>query len=122
GALALAYGKKIEYSGPVYDHMKVEGDKVVLSFKHLGGGLEAKDGPLTGFTIAGKDRDFVEAQAEIHGDKVVVRSSKVHHPVAVRFGWARYPTLNLWNKAGLPASPFRTDDFPISTGPKEDRS
>jgi sialate O-acetylesterase len=117
-ALALAHHRKIEYSGPVYDGMKVEGDKVELSFKHVGSGLEAKGGRLEGFTIAGKDRKFVNAEAEARGDKVIVWSPQVREPVAVRYGWANYPVVNLYNKQGLPASPFRTDDFPILTGPK----
>src|SRR5262245_14894587 len=114
-ARGLAYGEKIEYSGPAYDQMKVEGGKIVLSFKHTGGGLVAKGGRLTGFTIAGRDRRFVNAEAKIDGDTVIVWSAKVPHPVAVRFGWADYPVVNLWNGAGLPASPFKTDDFPWTT-------
>jgi sialate O-acetylesterase len=108
-ARALAYGEKIEYSGPVFDRMEVQGDKAILSFTHVGAGLEAKGGALTGFTIAGEDKKFVNAEAEIQGDKVIVHSAKVARPVAARFGWANYPVVNLWNKDGLPASPFRTD-------------
>jgi sialate O-acetylesterase len=111
-AEVIAYGKKIEHSGPVYDKMTVDGNKAVLTFTHLGGGLEAKDGALTGFTVAGEDKVFHAAEAEIKGDTIVVSSKDVAKPVAVRFGWANYPTVNLWNKAGLPASPFRTDDWP----------
>jgi sialate O-acetylesterase len=118
-ARALAYGEKIEYSGPLYDSMKIEGNKAVLSFTHLGKGLEVKGETLTGFTIAGEDKQFHNAQAEIKGDKVVVWSDKVAAPVAVRFGWANYPVVNLWNKDGLPASPFRTDDFPKAAPPKK---
>jgi sialate O-acetylesterase len=117
-ARALAYGQKIEYSGPVYDSMKVDGDKVVLSFKHVGGGLVAKGGALSGFTIAGEDKKFVNAEAKIEGDKIVVTASGVTKPVAVRYGWANFPVVNLENKEGIPASPFRTDDFPMLTGPK----
>jgi sialate O-acetylesterase len=117
-ARALAYGQKIEYSGPVYDSMKVDGDKVVLSFKHVGGGLVAKGGTLTGFSIASEDKKFVNAEAKIEGDKVIVSASGVTKPVAVRYGWANYPVVNLENKEGIPASPFRTDDFPMLTGPK----
>jgi sialate O-acetylesterase len=111
-AEAIAYGKKVEYSGPEFDKMAVDGNKAVLTFKHLGGGLEAKDGALTGFTVAGEDKEFHPAEAEIKGDTVVVSSKDVDKPVAVRYGWANYPAVNLWNKAGLPASPFRTDDWP----------
>jgi sialate O-acetylesterase len=108
-ARAIAYKEKIEYSGPVYDSIKVKGTEAVLSFKHLGGGLVAKDGDLKGFTIAGADGSFVPATAKIDGDKVVVRSPSVSKPAAVRYGWANTPDANLWNKADLPASPFRTD-------------
>jgi sialate O-acetylesterase len=114
-ALAIAYRKPIVYSGPVYESMKIDGDRVILSFKHTGGGLVAQGGALTGFTIAGEDRKFVNAQAEIRGNKVAVWSQQVPRPVAVRFGWANYPVVNLYNAEGLPASPFRTDDFPITT-------
>ena len=95
--------------------MTVEGEKAVLKFKHVGGGLATKDGALHGFAIAGDDRKFTNAQAEIRGNEVVVWSPKVSRPVAVRYGWADYPLGNLWNKDGLPASPFRTDDFPPVT-------
>ncbi len=117
-ARALAYGEKIEYSGPIYKSMKQDGNKIVLSFTHLGGGLVAKDGALKGFTIAGKDRKFVNADAQIQGDTVVVSSPQVTEPEAVRFGWADCPVVNLWNKADLPASPFRTDDWPMVTAGK----
>jgi sialate O-acetylesterase len=117
-ARAIAYGEKLVFSGPQYDSMRVEGNKVHLRFKHVGGGLVAKEGPLTGFTICSKDRKFVKAEAEIQGEEVVVWSKEVNEPVAVRFGWANYPVVNLWNKDGLPASPFRTDDFPGLTWPK----
>jgi sialate O-acetylesterase len=115
-ALAIAYGRPVAYSGPVYESIKVEGGKAILTFKHVGGGLVAKDGPLNGFAIAGDDRKFTNAQAEIHGSEVIAWSPKISRPVAVRYGWANYPLGNLWNKDGLPASPFRTDDFPAVTG------
>ncbi|MEP7338132.1 MAG: sialate O-acetylesterase [Acidobacteriota bacterium] len=118
-ALAIAYGEKIEYSGPVYSGMKIEGNRAVLSFKHVGGGLVAKSDKLAGFAIAGADQKFVPAEAEIKGDKIIVSSPQVAQPVAVRFGWENYPMVNLWNKAGLPASPFRTDDFPMVTAPRQ---
>lgn len=117
-ARAIAYGEQIEFSGPVYQAMQVKGDKVVLSFSHLGGGLEARGGPLTGFAVCGADKKFVNAYAEIDGQTIVVSSPQVREPIAVRFGWANYPVVNLWNKAGLPATPFRTDDFPGITAPK----
>jgi sialate O-acetylesterase len=117
-ARALAYGEKIEYSGPVYRSMKVDENRVVLRFRHVDGGLVAKGGALTGFTICGENRRFVNAQAEIKGNTVVVYSLDVIAPVAVRFGWANYPVVNLYNMEGLPATPFRTDDFPLTTKPK----
>jgi len=117
-ARAIAYGEKIEYSGPTYDSMKVADGKAILSFKHLGGGLVAKGDALTGFTIAGDDKVFYNAEAMIQGDTIVVSSSQVAKPVAVRFGWANYPVVNLWNKEGLPASPFRTDDWAVETKKK----
>src|SRR5207244_11184276 len=118
-ARAIAYGEKIEYAGPTYDSMKVEDKKAVLAFKNVGRGLVAKGGALTGFTIAGEDRKFHRAKAEIQEDRVLVSSDEVEKPVAVRFGWADYPVVNLWNQDGLPASPFRTDDFPLTTAPRK---
>jgi sialate O-acetylesterase len=117
-ARALAAGERIEYSGPVYRSMKVKGEKIILSFNHARSGLEARGGELTGFAICGADRKFVWAKAEIAGNTVVVSSPEVPKPVAVRYGWADYPVVNLCNKHGLPASPFRTDDFPMITAGK----
>lgn len=111
-ARALAYGEKLEYSGPLFDSMRVEGDRAVISFTHTGGGLVAKDGALKGFVIAGADKNFVTAKAEIRGMKVVVWSDQVRVPMAVRYGWANVPDVNLFNKEGLPASPFGTDNDP----------
>ena len=108
-ARAIAYGEKIPYSGQVYRSMKVKGSRAVLSFTHVGSGLMAKDGDLKGFTVAGADGNFVGATAIIEGDKVVVSSPAVAKPVAVRYGWAKTPDVNLFNKEGLPATPFRTD-------------
>jgi sialate O-acetylesterase len=108
-ARALAYGEQIEYSGPIYQSMKVQGDHIVLSFQHVGGGLAAKDGDLKGFTIAGANGKFVKATAKIVGNTVVVLSKDVSNPTAVRYGWANTPDVNLYNREGIPASPFRTD-------------
>jgi sialate O-acetylesterase len=110
-ARALAYHEAIEYLGPVCKGMKIDRGEIILTFDHVDGGLEARGGDLTGFAIAGADEKFVWAVAEIKGNTVVVRSPEVENPVAVRYGWANYPVVNLWNKAGLPASPFRTDNF-----------
>jgi sialate O-acetylesterase len=117
-ARAIAYGEKIVYSGPMYDKLKIDGDKAVLSFKHTGGGLEARGGDLKGFLIAGDDKVWREAKAEIKGKQVIVSSAEVAKPVAVRYAWAKFPTCNLYNKEGLPASPFRTDEWPGVTQPK----
>jgi sialate O-acetylesterase len=107
-ARATVYGEKIEYSGPIYQAMKVESGKAVLQFNHIGSGLIAKDGPLKDFVIAGADKTFVPAKAEIRGEKIVVSSDQVANPVAVRYEWGTYEG-NLFNAEGLPASPFRTD-------------
>ena len=111
-ALAVTYGEKVIPSGPLFDRFTIEGDKIHIRFKH-GAGLKTSDGgPVKGFAIAGEDRRFVWADARIDGDTVIVSSSKVPRPVAVRYGWADNPIANLYNKAGLPTSPFRTDDWP----------
>jgi Domain of unknown function (DUF303). len=118
-ARGIAYGQKIEYSGPVFKSMKVMDGKAILSFSHADSGLEARDGDLKGFAICGPDKKFVWAKAETEGDIVIVSSPEVSDPVAVRYGWADFPVVNLWNKAGLPATPFRTDDFPMITAAKK---
>jgi sialate O-acetylesterase len=118
-ARSIAYGEKLVYSGPSYKSMKIDGDNVILSFDQVGSGLVAKDGELKGFSIAGADKKFVWAKATIVGDNVIVQSLEVAKPIAVRYGWANYPVVNLWNKEGLPASPFRTDDFPMITAAKK---
>lgn len=108
----VAYGENLVYSGPLFRKFSVEGSRVRLHFDHAGGGLVAKGDTLTGFAIAGEDRKFVWANARIDGDTVLVSSPQVAHPVAVRYGWAINPVCNLYNQEGLPASPFRTDDWP----------
>ena len=108
-ARAVAYGEKIEYSGPIYQSMKVDGNKIILTFTHVGTGLVAKDAELKDFTIAGDDKVFVPAKAEIVKDKVIVSAEGVDNPVAVRAGWRFCPQMNLYNKENLPATPFRTD-------------
>jgi sialate O-acetylesterase len=107
-ARAIAYGEKIAWSGPVYESMKVEGNRVVLTFSHAEGVLVALDG-LKGFTIAGADGQFVNAEASIEGNTVIVSSPVVAQPKAVRYGWAMVPEATLFNGTKLPASPFRTD-------------
>ncbi len=142
-ARALTYGQRIEYSGPTPAGLKIEGNKAILSFDHASGGLIAKElvptmgrknkqgvegfawrvkegtgAKLTGFTIAGVDKKFHHASAEIVGNTVVVHSEQVAEPLHVRYGWADHPLANLFNKEGLPATPFRTDNFPGITQPK----
>jgi len=111
-ARALLYGEKaLVYSGPMYKEAKIEGDKVRISFDHVGSGLAVKgDGPLKWFVIAGEDKKFVHARAEIQGDTVVVWHKDVPAPKYVRYAWYCFPQgANLINKEGLPAGPFRTD-------------
>ena len=133
-ALANTYGREVVFSGPVYTSMKIEGSAIRLNFNQLGGGLVARElpatydvmrkagktaplvrnspqSPLEGFAICGADQRWVWAEAKIVGDSVLVSSSQVPAPIAVRYGWADNPTCNLYNQAGLPASPFRTDEF-----------
>jgi sialate O-acetylesterase len=119
-ALGKSYGKKLVYSGPIYKSKRTESNKITLEFEHVGGGLIGRGGePLKGFAVAGADRKFVWADAKIEGDTVVISSDEVSEPAAVRYGWANNPVCNLYNKEGLPASPFRTDDWPGVTVDKK---
>jgi len=112
-AKAESYSKDIPYSGPIYKSYKMAGNKIRISFSHTDKGLKIKDGSvLKGFSIAGPDRKFYWADAVIEGNEVVVSSSDVIFPIAVRYAWAGSPICNLYNGADLPASPFRTDDWP----------
>ncbi|HEY0255939.1 MAG TPA: sialate O-acetylesterase [Candidatus Methylacidiphilales bacterium] len=121
----VAYGQNLVYSGPIYDSMKVVGNSVTLSFTQTGSGLVIGAAPwnapgvvpppkekLVGFQIAGDDRKWVDADAKIDGQSVIVLSPQVPQPVAARYGWGNAPDCNLYNQEGLPASPFRTDDWP----------
>ncbi|MDD5599547.1 MAG: sialate O-acetylesterase [Victivallaceae bacterium] len=111
-ALGVAYGKKIIYSGLLYERMVIEANKVRLYFSHVNGGLMPKGNRnLKGFAIAGEDKKFLWAQSRIEGKTIVVWNKNIKNPVAVRYGWANNPLVNLYNKAGLPASPFRTDKW-----------
>lgn len=115
-ALHNEYGKKdIVYSGPLYKSIKMEGNKIRIRFDFVDGGLMAKDGELKEFTIAGDDQNFIPAKAIIDGNEVVVLSNEIDKPQAVRFAWKNVPHPNLFNKAGLPASPFRTDNWKLTT-------
>lgn len=112
GARRLVYGEKVNASGPLYKDMQVDGDRIVLSFTETGRGLACRGKELKHFAIAGEDRKFVWAKAVIRGNKVVVSSPEVKHPVAVRYAWSDNPSdANLCNKDGLLASPFRTDNW-----------
>jgi sialate O-acetylesterase len=118
-ARSIAYRERLVANGPLYRKMKIKEDTVTLYFDHVGGGLESRGGELRGFTICGSDGKFFPAMAEIDGPRVLVRSPLAPEPVAVRYGWTDYPIVNLFNREGLPATPFRTDDFPMITAPKD---
>lgn len=114
-ALGSTYREKIAYSGPLYESMQAEGNQVRIRFRMFDSHLVAQGGALKGFSIAAQDQRFHWADARIDGDTVVVSSAEVTSPVAVRYDWANSPDGNLFNAAGLPASPFRTDDWPGET-------
>ncbi|RZK82366.1 MAG: 9-O-acetylesterase [Pedobacter sp.] len=116
-ALAKNYGIKIPFSGPVYQSQQIAGkNSIQLSFTSAEGGLKTKDGAeLKGFAIAGADKKFYWATAKIEGNKIIVSSPDVNDPIAVRYAWANNPVCNLVNGAGLPASPFRTDQWADTT-------
>jgi sialate O-acetylesterase len=121
-ARKIAYNETIVYSGPVYKTFTIDGNKMVIDFDHIGSGLVARDkyGYLKGFAIAGSDQYFKWARASVEGDRVVVFSPEIAEPVAVRYAWADNPDdANLYNKEGLPASPFRTDSWKGITGKTE---
>ena len=113
GALKVAYGREFAYSGPIYRSMKIVDNTVRVQFYNIFYSLAAKDGkPLEGFTIAGSDRKFYKANAVRDGDEVVVSCFEVPNPVAVRYGWEDNPVCTLFNTEWLPATPFRTDNWP----------
>ena len=112
GARRVAYGESVVYSGPLYRQLTREGDRLRVWFDHVGGGLSSKDGgDLKGFVVSEDDRQFVASSARVEGSTVVVSSPQVANPVAVRYGWEDSPICNLYNAEGLPASPFRSDDW-----------
>jgi sialate O-acetylesterase len=120
-ALRVAYGKNVVSTGPVYDSMEVKGDSVIIHFAAGTGSLVTKDkyGYVSGFAVAGTDNRFHWAKAYIKNNSVVVYCPAVHHPAAVRYAWSDNPgTVDLYNKAGLPAVPFRTDRLPLKTAGK----
>jgi sialate O-acetylesterase len=113
-AQGVAYGRDVVYSGPTFDSMAAEDGRLRLRFKHADGGMISKSLSIinvSGFEVAGEDRKFVAADAKIEGDTVIVSSADISHPVAVRYGWGMNPRPSLYNRAGLPASPFRTDQW-----------
>jgi sialate O-acetylesterase len=110
-ALDKVYGKRMVSSGPVYEKMKIDQDKMILSFKNSSSGLMVKGDSLKGFKMAGEDKVFLDAEASIQMNKVVLRNPKIAHPVAVRYGWEANPNSTLYNREGLPAMPFRTDTW-----------
>jgi sialate O-acetylesterase len=110
-ARAKVYGEKIEYSGPIFKRMEIKDREAVIEFTHIGSGLEMRGTKLTGFQISGQDKHFVNADARLDKQNVIVSSPDVVNPVAVRYAWHRYPQCSLYNKEGLPAPPFRTDDW-----------
>lgn len=109
-ARALTYGEKIVYSGPVFEKLRIEGDQAIISFQHIGDGLMAQGESLTGFEISYDGTTYVPATAKIQGDTVVVTGENLTSPKAVRYAWANVPNGNLFNKNGLPATPFRTSE------------
>jgi sialate O-acetylesterase len=111
-ALAKDYGNKdLVYSGPLYKSMKVEAGKIRLEFDNIGSGLISKRGSLTNFKISGRNKKFITANANVKGNSIIVSSPKVLKPIAVRFGFTNGSEPNLFNKEGLPASTFRTDNW-----------
>jgi sialate O-acetylesterase len=122
-ALVHTYHQGGVAGGPIYKGLRIESDKVILSFEEVGSGLVAKEGrPLAAFAIAGSDRRFVPAEAAVHGNTVRVWSPRIQSPQAVRYAWANNPEgCNLCNCEGFPASPFRTDDWPPAPAPGQPR-
>ncbi len=128
-ALHVAYGQAVPWIGPTFAGMKIDGNQIVIQFANTGAGLVIAKSPyygdnpplptdqLVGFAIAGPDRKWAWADAKIEGDSVVVSSAEVPNPVAVRYGWAGNPAVNLYNQEGFPAEPFRTDDWPYVPPP-----
>ncbi len=117
-ARAIAYKERVTHSGPSYRGLRISKGRAILSFRDVGSGLQVRGKALTGFQICGTNREWHWADARIDGRRVVVTHPQVPEPVAVRYGWQDYPVVNLFNVDGLPASPFRTDNFPMVTAPK----
>jgi sialate O-acetylesterase len=111
-ALALTYAQQVEYSGPMYESHVVEGNKMIIRLKHAVGMYTSDEKEVKGFTIAGEDQIFYNADAVIEDGMLIVSSPSVAEPVAVRYAWADNPATNLYNSAALPMVPFRTDTWP----------
>lgn len=107
----IAFGEEIVYSGPLFREVTEEGKSLRVWFSHLGGGLTAKGGPLRAFEVAGRDKKYVPANAAVEGKTVIVSSESVTEPMYVRYNWADSPDGNLYNAEGLPASPFRSEEW-----------
>ena len=115
-ARALVYGDtSLVWSGPTFRQAEFVADRCTVLFDHVGSGLVARDGPLVGFSLAGRDQMFHPATGEIIGDTVVLTSAAVPEPVAVRYAWQDSPVANLWNRDGLPAGSFRSDIWELMT-------
>ena len=114
-ALAKTYKHNLEYTGPIYDTHVVDENTIRIFLNHADSIYTSDEKPIQGFAIAGPDRKFYTANATLKGDVIVVSSPKVNNPVAVRYAWANNPATNLYNQAGLPMVPFRTDDWPSLT-------
>jgi sialate O-acetylesterase len=111
-ARSIVYRESISYTGPVFESMEGDGNHIRIRFSHVWDGLVARgSSPLFGFAIAGEDRKYIWGNASIQGDTVTVTHPAIKNPIAVRYAWADNPPANLYNLAGLPASPFRTDDW-----------
>ena len=120
-AMKVAYGKDTVFSGPSYKGMRTENNRVIIEYENVGSGLKTKDkyGYIRGFQMAGADQKFYWAQATIAGANVIVTCPQVQTPVAVRYAWDNNPgQLDLYNEQGLPATPFRTDQWMGSTAKK----
>jgi sialate O-acetylesterase len=116
-ALGTVYGKDVPaISGPLPTSSLINSNTITVTFKHANGGLKTKDGgPVKGFQIAGADQQWKPGAAKLDGDKVIVSSPHISAPAAVRYAWQDLPDCNLYNAGDLPASPFRTDDWPVPT-------
>ena len=114
-ALAQYYGEKISYQGPTFKSFELMGSELKLHFVNIEGGLVVKGDKLGEFSVAGSDHKWYWADARIEGDAIIVSSPHVPAPVAARYAWQSYPVATLFNGAGLPAVPFRTDDWPAIT-------